>query len=75
MGNKMKRKRASSLFFGMVSDSEGEKIEFRERESTFSLRSTAFGSSVLVGAREEVGLRCKGYSWVPVFWSLDNSER
>ena len=50
-------------------------IEFRERESTFSLRSTAFRPSVLIRARGEVGLRCKGYAWVPVLWSFDNSER
>ena len=73
-GNKMKRERTSSLF-GLVFDSEGVKIEFRERESTFSLRSITFGSSVLVGARGEVGLHCKGYAWVPVLWSFENSER
>ena len=35
----------------------------------------AFGPSILVGARGEVGLHCKGYAWVPVLWSFDNSER
>ena len=37
------------------------------REATFSLRSAAFGQSVLIGARREVGLHCKGYALVPVF--------
>ena len=63
-GNKMKRKRSSSPFYGLVSGSGRRKIVFRERESTFSLRSIVFGPSVLVGARREVGLRIKGYEWV-----------
>ena len=73
-GNKMKRKRTSSFFWPGIRK-RGEKIEFRARESTFSLRSTAFGLSVLVGARGEVGLLCKGYAWVPFLWSFDNSKR
>ena len=64
-GNKRKRKRSSSPFFGLVSGEGEEKIEFRERESTFSLKSTAFGPSVLVGERGELGLHVKGYAWVP----------
>ena len=39
-----------------------ERIDFRERESNFSLDFQAFGPSVLVGARGEVCLRCKGYA-------------
>ena len=25
--------------------------------------------------RSKVGLHCKGYAWVSVLWSFDNSER
>ena len=49
--------------------------DFRERVSTFSLEFSVIGSSVLFGTRGEVGLRYKGYSWVPVLWSFENSER
>ena len=49
--------------------------DFRERVSTFSLKFSVIGSSVLVGTRGEVGLRCKAYAWVPVLWSFDYSER
>ena len=58
-------KRENNIFFvhfGMVSGSEGEKIDFRERESNFSLDFPTFGPSILVGARGEVGLCCKGYA-------------
>ena len=48
---------------------------FRVRSSHFSLNFLVIGPSVLVGTRGEVGLRCKGYAWVPVLWSFDNSER
>ena len=48
---------------------------FRERKSDFSLDFPAFGHSILVRARGEVGLRCKGYAWTPVLWSFDNSGR
>ena len=53
----------------------GEKTDFTERESNFSLDFPAFGPSVLVGARGEVGLRCKGYSWTPVLWSFDKFQK
>ena len=49
--------------------------DFRERVSTFSLEFHVIGPSVLVGTRGEVGLRCKGYAWVPVLWSFDNFGR
>ena len=49
--------------------------DFREKVSTFSLEFPVIGPSVLVGTRGEVGLRCKGYAWVLVLWSFDNSER
>ena len=45
-----------------------------ERESQTSL-FPAFGPSVLVGARGEVDLRCKGYAWTPILWSFDNFDR
>ena len=51
------------------------KRDFRERESNFSLDFPVFGPSVLVGARGEVGLRCKGYKWTLILWSFDNSGR
>ena len=69
----MKRKRTSSLLFGLVPDSEGRK-QILERESNFSLDFLTFGPLVLVGARGEVGLRCKGYAWTPVLWSFNNSR-
>ena len=49
--------------------------DFRERVSTLSLEFPVIGPSVLVGTIGEVGLRCKGYAWVPVLWSFDNSGR
>ena len=49
--------------------------DFRERVSTLSLEFLVIEPSVLVGTRGEVGLRCKGYVWVPVLWSFDNSRR
>ena len=42
----------------------------RERNSTFSLRSTEIGSSILVGARGKVYLRDESYAWVPKSWSF-----
>ena len=51
------------------------KSDFRERESNFTLDFPAFGPSVLVGARDKVALRCKGYVWALVLWSFNNSER
>ena len=51
------------------------KRDFRERESNFSLDFPVFEPSVLVGARGEVGLRCKGYKWTLILWSFDNSGR
>ena len=50
------------LLFGLVFGSEGGKTDFRERKFDFSLDFPPFGLSVLVGARGEVGLRCKGYA-------------
>ena len=45
-----------------MQESEGEK-NFRERNSTFSLRSTEIGPSVFVGARGKVHLRDESYTW------------
>ena len=54
---------------------EREEEEARERESTFSLDFSVIGSSDLNETRSKVGLRCKGYTWVPVLWSFENSGR
>ena len=48
---------------------------FRERKCNFSLDFPAFRPSVRVGPRSKVVLRCKGYAWVLVLWSFDNSKR
>ena len=52
---------------------EGE--SFRERESTFSLYFPTIGLSNPGEARGKVNPHCKGYPWVPILWSFDNSER
>ena len=49
--------------------------DFKERVSTFPLEFSVIGPSVLIETRGEVGLRYKGYAWVPVLWSFDNSGR
>ena len=54
---------------------ERERRDSREISSTFSLDFPTTGSANSGGARSKVGLRCKGYTWVPVLWSFDNSER
>ena len=54
---------------------EREMRDSRERSSTFSLDFSAIGPANSGGARSKVGLRCKGYAWVSVLWSFDNSER
>ena len=43
----------------------------RERSSTFSLDFSVIGPANSGGARSKVGLRYKGYAWVPVLWSFD----
>ena len=70
----MKKKKEHLIHFGLVTGSEGE-TDFRERKSDFSLDFSAFGPSVLVRAKGEVGLFCKGYAWTPILWSFDNSGR
>ena len=47
----------------------------RERESTFSLDFPTIGPSNSGEARGKVDPHCKGYAWVPVLGSFDNSER
>ena len=44
---------------------------FRERGSSFSLRSRAIGSSDFVGSRSKAVLRSEGFAWVPVLRSFD----
>ena len=48
---------------------------FRVRSSHFSLGFLAIGLVNSSEARSKVGLCCKGYVWVPVLWSFDNSKR
>ena len=48
---------------------------FRDRVSTFSLDFPVIGLANSGKARSKVGLRCKGYAWILVLWSYDNSER
>ena len=48
----------------------GREERGRERNSTFSLRSTKIGSSVFVGARRKVDPRIASYVWVPKSWSF-----
>ena len=50
-------------------------FSFRERKCDFSLDFLVFGSSVLNGARSQVGLRGEGYAWTSIWWSSDNSKR
>ena len=38
----------------------------RERKCDFSLDFSAFGPSVLDGARSKVDLRGEGYAWTPI---------
>ena len=46
----------------------------RERSSTFSLDFPAIGLANSGRTRNKVGLRCKGYAWVPVLWSFDKLQ-
>ena len=52
-----------------------EEEEARERESTFPLDFSMIGPSDLDETRSKVGLRGKGYVWVPILLSVDNSGR
>ena len=56
-------------------EKEGEKKEgILEREAPIS-NFPAIGPSVSGEARSKVSPHGKGYAWVPVLWSFDNSER
>ena len=48
-----------------------ENGDFRERESTFSLRSRLIRPSDFFGARRKVVLRSEGFVWVPILRSFD----
>ena len=63
-----KKKNKDIIFFSIFAGtcSEGGRNSFIERKSNFSLDFPAFGPSVLVGARGEVDIRCKGYAWTPI---------
>ena len=55
---------------------EGEKMkDFRERVSTLSLGFSTIGPSNPGETRGKVDPHGKGYAWVPVLWSFDNSGR
>ena len=58
-------------------EKEGEIKEeiFRERGSNFSLNFPVIGPSVFGEARSKVTSHGKGYAWVLVLWSFDNSGR
>ena len=66
--NKEKRQRGPQKT-GSVREGDGEK-NFRERSSTFSIRSMEIGSWVFVRARGKVGPRIESYAWVPKSWSF-----
>ena len=71
------KRRASSPTFGLKrAVSEGEnRIKkwsfFRERESTFSLRFRAIGSSDFFGPKRKVALCGEDYAWAPIWGSFD----
>ena len=50
-------------------------VGFRERRSSFSLRSRAIGPLDFDGARRENVLRGAGYAWTPGLRVFDNSKR
>ena len=52
-----------------MQESDGENF-FRERSSTFSLRSMEIESWVFVGTRGKVGPCIESYAWVPKSWSF-----
>ena len=55
---------------------EREKNEiFKERSSTFSLEFPEIGPSVSDEAKRKVAPHGKGYAWVLVLCSFDNSGR
>ena len=54
---------------------ERERRDSRERSSTLSLKISAIGPSVSGEARSKVAPHGKGYAWVPVLWSFENSGR
>ena len=76
MGGQVLLTKFSQLVLGVEKGrNEGEEEEAREREYTFSLDFSVIGPSDLNEIRSKVGLRGKGYAWVPVLWSFDNSGR
>ena len=54
---------------------ERKEGNLRERGSNFSLNFLVIGSSVFSEVRSKVAPHGKGYVWVPVLWSFDNSGR
>ena len=62
MGGQVLLTQALPTVFGEGKGEGKRKTDFRERDSNFSLDFPVFGPSVLIRARGEVGLRCKGYA-------------
>ena len=54
---------------------EREMRNCRKRVSTFSLDFLAIGPSNSGETRSKVEPHGKGYVWVPVLWSFNNSKR
>ena len=72
------RQKRRIVFFSMENTKNGQWAEiqiFKERECDFSLDFPEFGPSVRFGLRTKVVLRGKGYAWIPIWWSSDNSKR
>ena len=63
-----------SLFGARIRQWRGE-TDFRKRKFNFSLDFPTIGPSVPDEPRGKVALLCKGYAWVLVLRSLDNSGR
>ena len=54
---------------------ERKERDFRERSSTFSLKFPVIGQSNPGEPRDKVAPHGKGYTWIPILWNFDNSER
>ena len=54
---------------------ERKEWDFRERSSTFSLEFPAIEPLGPGEPRDKVAPHGKGYTWVSVLWSFDNSGR
>ena len=66
--SKVKREQKREFNIG---DAEREKIDFRERTSSFSLKYRAIRPSAVFGTRRKAALRGEGFAWVPDLRSFD----